>query len=360
MIKVTQTFMPPLEEYVAQLERIWESKWLTNYGVLYTELQEKLVEFLKIKQILLVNNGTIALQVAIKALDLKGEIITTPFSYVATTSSIVWENCQPVFVDIDENYLTIDETKIEAAITSKTSAILATHVYGNPCAVEAIEEIAKRHNLRVIYDAAHCFAVEYQNQSLLNWGDVSILSFHATKLFHTGEGGAIVCSDENLADKIFYHQNFGHDGPERFFGLGVNGKISELNAAMGLAVLPYIEEIIARRQKICETYDALLDGVNLRKLKIRSGTKFNYAYYPVIFPSEETLLKTQQSLNEKEIFPRRYFYPPLNKLPYLQYEKMPVAEDISRKILCLPLSDNLENADLEKISETIIREVKQK
>lgn len=356
MINVTQTFMPPLEEYVAQLQRIWESKWLTNYGILYTELQEKLAEFLKIKQLLLVNNGTIALQVAIKSLELKGEIITTPFSYVATTSSIVWENCQPVFVDIDEDYLTIDETKIEDAITAKTSAILATHVYGNPCAVEAIEKIAKRHNLRIIYDAAHCFAVEYQNRSILDWGDVSILSFHATKLFHTGEGGAIVCNDDALAEKIFYHQNFGHDGPERFFGLGVNGKISELNAAMGLAVLPYIEEIIARRRKICETYDDFLDGANLQKLKIRGGTKFNYAYYPIICPSEETLLKTQRALNENDIFPRRYFYPSLNRLPYLRYEKMPVAEDISRKILCLPLSADLMEKDVKKITEIILRD----
>ena len=355
MINVTQTFLPPLEEYTAQLQRIWESKLVTNYGKLVIELQKKLTEFLNVKNLLLVNNGTIALQVAIKSLQLKGEIITTPFSYVATTSSIVWENCRPVFADISEDYLTIDETKIEAAITEKTSAILATHVYGNPCAVEAIAEIARRHKLKVIYDAAHCFGVEYKNQSILNWGDVSILSFHATKLFHTGEGGAIVCNDESLEHKIFYHQNFGHDGPEGFFGLGVNGKISELNAAMGLAVFPYIEEIIAKRREICEVYNNFVANTNLRKLSIRADTKINYAYYPVIFPTEESLLKTQKALNAENIFPRRYFYPSLNKLPYLKYEKMPIAEDISRKILCLPLYAGLAEKDVEKIVEIIVR-----
>lgn len=354
MINVTQTFLPPLEEYTAQLKRIWESKHLTNYGALVLELQAKLTEFLKVENLLLVNNGTIALQVAIKALALKGEIITTPFSYVATTSSIVWENCEPVFVDINEKHLTIDETKIEAAITENTSAILATHVYGNPCAVEVIREIACRYNLKIIYDAAHCFGVKYKNQSILNWGDVSILSFHATKLFHTGEGGAIVCNDKTLVDKIFYHQNFGHDGPEKFFGLGVNGKISELNAAMGLAMLPYVEEIVAKRRKICERYDVLLADANLRRPVSRARAKFNYAYYPVILPTEESLLKAQKALNVAGIFPRRYFYPSLNRLPYVKYEKMPIAEDISRRILCLPLYAELTEAEAEKICEIIL------
>ncbi len=233
MINVTQTFLPPIEEYVEYLQQIWDSRWLTNRGRLIQELEVKLKDYLGIENLLIVNNGTIALQIAIKALNLKGEIITTPFSYVATVSSIVWENCEPVFVDIDKDYLTIDETKIEAAITDKTSAILATHVYGNPCNVEAIQAIAEKHNLKVIYDAAHCFGVKYKGESILNWGDVSTLSFHATKLFHTGEGGGIVCNDEQLAHKIFYHHNFGHNGPEEFFGLGVNAKLSELNAARG-------------------------------------------------------------------------------------------------------------------------------
>jgi dTDP-4-amino-4,6-dideoxygalactose transaminase len=353
MINVTQTFLPPLEEYVAQLQRIWDSRWLTNRGKLVRELEAELTELLGIRNLLVVNNGTIALQVAIKAFDLTGEIITTPFSYVATVSSIVWENCMPVFVDIDPNHLTIDETKIEAAITDKTQAILATHVYGNPCNVEAIAEIAEKHNLKVIYDAAHCFGVRYKGDSILKWGDVSTLSFHATKLFHTGEGGAIVCNDKNLAHKIFYHHNFGHKTQEEFFGLGVNGKISELNAAMGLAVLPYIEGIVASRRKVCAQYDSLLNWTDLRKPIIREGASENFSYYPVIFPTEAKLLAAQKILNENEIFARRYFYPSLNKLPYLNAECCPVSEDISSRILCLPLYAELEKDNIEKICDLI-------
>ncbi len=203
MINVTQTFLPPLEEYTAFLQRVWNSKWLTNRGQLIRELEEQLKRYLEIDNLLIVNNGTVALQIAIKALDLKGEIITTPFSYVATTSSIVWENCTPVFVDISKDYLTIDESLIETSITEQTSAILATHVYGNACHVEAIESIAAKHNLKVIYDAAHCFGVKYKGESILNWGDVSTLSFHATKLFHTGKAAALSAAILNFRTKFF-------------------------------------------------------------------------------------------------------------------------------------------------------------
>src|SRR5262245_21193712 len=203
MINVTRTFLPPMEDYTAYLQQVWESKWLTNRGQLVQDLEVKLKEFLDIDNILALSNGTIALQVAIKALDLKGDIITTPFSYVATVSSIVWENCRPVFVDNDSDYLTNDETLIEASITKDTAAILATHVYGNPCNVEAVEKIAEDHNLRIIYDAAHCFGVKYKNRSILTWGDISTLSFHATKLFHTGEGGAAICNNPELARLVF-------------------------------------------------------------------------------------------------------------------------------------------------------------
>src|SRR5690606_25242001 len=220
--------------------------------------EKKLDEYLGVEGVLLVTNGTVALQIAIKALELKGEIITTPFSYVATVSSIVWENCTPVFVDIDPVHLTIDEAKIEDAITESTSAILATHVYGNPCNVEVIEEIGRRRGVRVIYDAAHCFGVRYKGESVLKWGDVSTLSLHATKLFRTGEGGAVICRDPELAARIFYHHNFGHNGPEEFFGLGINGKMSELNAAMGLAVLPHMDAVLQRRKAVCDAYDAAL------------------------------------------------------------------------------------------------------
>lgn len=354
MINVTQTFLPPLDEYVLQLERIWESKWLTNRGELVLELEQRLREYLGTKNLLAVNNGTIALQIAIKALGLKGEIITTPFSYVATVSSIVWEGCEPVFVDIHPEYLTIDEAKIEEAITPRTSAILATHVYGNPCNVEAIKEIADRNGIKVIYDAAHCFGVRYKGGSILNWGDVSTLSFHATKLFHTGEGGAIVCGDEGLEPKIFYHHNFGHRGQEEFWGLGVNGKISELNAAMGLAVLPHMEAILRKRKMVCETYDDGLAGSGLQLLKLRDGVEWNYCYYPAIFESESALIAAKTAMNDADIFPRRYFYPPLNTLPYANGKPLPIADDISRRVLCLPVFADMEPESVRQVTEHLM------
>lgn len=353
MINVTQTFLPPIEEYTAYLKQIWESKWLTNRGPLLQELEAKLTAYFGVKHLIAVSNGTMALQIAIKALNLKGEIITTPFSYVATASSIVWENCQPIFADIDPDFLTIDETKIEASITEKTSAILATHVYGNPCNVEVIEEIAKRHNLKVIYDAAHCFGVSYKGTSILNYGDVSTLSFHATKLFHTSEGGAIACNDPELTHKIFYSHNFGHNGPEAFFGLGINGKISELNAAMGLAVFPYIDQIISKRREISNLYDVLLSKATLRRPILREEIKYNYSYYPVIFKTESDLLRVKEELNKHEIFPRRYFYPSLNNLPYLEKQEVPISEDICRKVLCLPLFAELEEMAVRQISQIV-------
>jgi dTDP-4-amino-4,6-dideoxygalactose transaminase len=354
MINVTQTFLPPLEEYVAQLQRIWDSKWLTNRGELTFELEAKLKELLGVKSLLVVNNGTIALQIAIKALDLTGEIITTPFSYVATVSSIVWENCTPVFVDVDSRYLTIDETKIEAAITEKTSAILATHVYGNPCNVEAIAEIAEKHNLKIIYDAAHCFGVKYKGESVLNWGDISTLSFHATKLFHTGEGGGIVCRNDELAHRILYMHNFGHKGYEDYWGLGINGKISELQAAMGLAVLPHLDEIVAKRKSVCSLYDELLlPNTPLERPLVRAETDYNYAYYPILFPTEQALLNVKNALNEKEIFPRRYFYPALDRLPYVNDADLPVSNDVSKRVLCLPLFAELEAQSAVGICDSI-------
>ena len=255
MIPVTKSFLPPIEEYMAQVQRAYNNQWLTNRGELVKELEENLKSYLSTDNILITNNGTVPLQIAIKLLGNGGEIITTPFSYVATTAAIVWEGCTPVFVDINPEYLTIDETKIEAAITEKTTCILATHVFGNPCNVEAIDAIAKKHNLKVIYDAAHCFGVKYNDKSIFEYGDVSTCSFHATKLFHTGEGGAVFCKDETLRHKIFYSHNFGHDGPLSFHGLGINGKISELQAAMGLAVWPYISDIIDKRKNVVHAYN---------------------------------------------------------------------------------------------------------
>jgi dTDP-4-amino-4,6-dideoxygalactose transaminase len=353
MINVTKTFLPPLEEYQEQLQRIWQNQWLTNRGELILELEGKLKEYLSVSNIIITNNGTIPLQIALKLLGEKGEIITTPFSYVATTASIIWENCQPVFVDIHPEYLTIDETQIEAAITNKTTAILATHVFGNPCAVDVIETIAKKYNLKIIYDAAHAFGVTYNGKSIFGYGDVSTCSFHATKLFHTGEGGAMFTNDEKLQHQLFYSHNFGHNGPLDFHGLGINGKISELQAAMGLSVFPYMETILSERKKVVDFYNHYLNLSQIQTLKIRENTNWNYSYYPVVFKTEQQLLEVQQSLNEQQIFPRRYFYPSLNTIEYVKGNVMPISESIASRILCLPLFVGLNEDELNKIVSLI-------
>lgn len=355
MINVTKTFFPPLEEYQLQLQRVWNNQWLTNRGELVLELEEKLKEYLSVSNIIIMNNGTLPIQIALKILANGGEVITTPFSYVATTAAIVWENCTPVFVDIHPEYLTIDETKIEAAITDKTTCILATHVFGNPCNIEEIDRIAKKHNLKVIYDAAHAFGVDYNGKSIFEYGDVSTCSFHATKLFHTGEGGALFCKDKDLRHKMFYSHNFGHNGPLEFFGLGINGKISELQGAMGLTVFPYMDQIIGDRKNSVTFYNENLDFNKLNKIKTREYTKWNYSYYPVVFESEEILLMVQKALNEASIFPRRYFYPSLNTVPFINGCSMPISESIASRILCLPLFVGLENQDLKNICSIINR-----
>ncbi len=356
MINVTKTFLPPQAEYQALLKQAWDTGWMTNRGVLVKELESRLQAYLDVPKVLTMTNGTLPLQIAIKGLGLSGEIITTPFSYVATTSSIVWEGCTPVFVDIHPDYLTIDETQIEAAITERTTAILATHVFGNPCDVEAIETIAKKHHLKVIYDAAHCFGVRYKGQSVFNYGDVSTCSFHATKLFHTGEGGALFCQPEYY-DVLFYHHNFGHQGNEAFQGLGINAKMSEPQAAMGLAVLPYMAEIFNERQLICEQYSAAFELTPLEELAIRPDTDWNYSYYPVLFENEAQLLKVKAALELHSIFPRRYFYPSLNTLPYLEVTPMPISESISKRVMCLPLYVGLKGNDFETVNQ-IIRIIK--
>lgn len=353
MINVTKTFLPKIENYQSYLNRAWEKVWLTNRGELTLELEHKIKDKYQINNIIITNNGTIPLQIALKLLGNQGEIITTPFSYVATTTAIIWENCKPVFVDINPEYLSIDETKIEAAITPKTTAILATHVFGNPCHVEAIEKIAKKHNLSVIYDAAHCFGVTYNNKSIFNFGDVSTCSFHATKIFHTGEGGAMFCNDENLYHKLYYSHNFGHNGPLDFHGLGINAKISELQSAMGLAVFDNLEQIFSERKKVVDFYLKNLDFTSLSIMKIRENTTWNYSYFPVIFKSEEELLKTQQKLNEAEIFPRRYFYPSLNTIDFVKGERMPISESIASRVLCLPLYVGLTETELQLIVNLI-------
>ena len=353
MINVTKTFLPPIKEYQKYLEQIWDSNQIANGGQLWYELQAKLKDYLDSPDLILTANGTLPLQIALKVLAGNGEVITTPFSYVATTAAIVWENCTPVFVDIDPEYLTIDETKIEAAITEKTTTILATHVFGNPCNVEEIDRIAKKHGLKVIYDAAHCFGVKYKGESIFNFGEVSTCSFHATKIFHTGEGGAMFCKDPGLFEKLFYSHNFGHNGPTQFHGLGINAKMSELQAAMGLAVLPHIPELLEARVQVAGMYDENLDFSQMKKMVVREGTIWNFSYYPIIFKNELQLLEVQKELNIKSFYPRRYFYPSLNKLSYANSQEMQVSESIVKAILCLPLAHDMDITDVRFIAETI-------
>jgi dTDP-4-amino-4,6-dideoxygalactose transaminase len=349
-INVTQTFLPELAEYTALLQRAWDKKWITNRGELVLELEEKLRHYLGVPHIALCTNGTIPLQIGVRLLAGEGEVITTPFSYVATTSSLVWEHCTPVFVDIEHDHLTLDASKIEAAITPRTRAILATHVFGNPCDVDAIESIAKKHRLHVIYDAAHAFGVKYKGKSLFAYGDMSTASFHATKIFHCGEGGAMFCANQELHDMAVWSNNFGHNGPEAFHGVGINGKMSELQAAMGLSVLGHMDYIFDSRRRVVEQYtSAFRNHPSFTLMTLRSGTDWNYSYFPVICESESHLLGIVQRLNAEHIFPRRYFYPSLNTLNYVEYQSMPVSESISSRILCLPLYAGLEEEEVERI-----------
>ncbi len=354
MIPVSQPFLPPKDEYDALVGELWDTKWLTNNGRFVRRLENELKTYLQVPYLQFVNNGTIALQLAIKSLGINKEVITTPFSFIATTTSILWENCRPVFVDIDPTTLCIDPFKIEEAITDETQAILATHVYGIPCDVEKIEDIAKKHNLKVIYDAAHAFGVQYKGKSLLSFGDISTLSFHATKLFHTVEGGAIVTnSGVEFEQRIKLLRSFGFES-EQYIMAGINGKNSEFHAAMGLCNLKYIDEIILKRKRISEIYDRHLAN-KLTKPNIPKDVDYNYAYYPVIFEKEEDLLRAQSKLSKNGIESRRYFYPSLNKLSYLpDYYSCPISEDISSRILCLPLFSDLMHEEVERISNVIM------
>jgi len=341
MIPVTQPFLPPKSELYTLLDEVYDRNWLTNNGPLVNRLEVEIPKFLNYSgHFSFVNNGTIALQIAIKALALQGEIITTPFSYVATTSSIVWEGCTPVFVDIDKASCNIDPNLIEAAITPETSAILATHVYGNPCDVEAIDAIAKKHNLKVIYDAAHCFGTTYKGKSIFEFGDISITSFHATKLFHTVEGGALFTNNKEVAHRISYMRNFGHNGQEAFWGVGINGKNSEFHAAMGLANLKHATQILKTRQKQWLKYrEALSATYGILELLNEEG--FNFAYFPLFFENEIELLKKKDLLESNAIYCRRYFYPCLTELNYVNATQCAHSTLISKTVLVLPLYHDL-------------------
>lgn len=356
MIPVTKPFLPPKEEYLEIISGIWDRGWLTNMGPLANELEDKLKAYLNLEHLLFVTNGTVALQMAIKALNLKGEIITTPFSFVATTSSIVWEGCTPVFVDIEAETLNIDAQKIEAAITEKTSAILATHVYGNPCDVAAIEEIAKKHNLKVIYDGAHAFGVQLNGKSIFSYGDISICSLHATKLYHATEGGLLVTNNKKLEAKMIAMRNFGFKDFESFSELGINGKNSEFHAAMGLVNYNYIDAIHQQRKLITETYLENLKGVKAVIPIWNEAATLNYAYFPLIFETEALMLQAKESLEKENIFSRRYFYPSLaTALPYLPVSKLEVTDAIAKRVLCLPMYFNLSVEEVNLICQLLLR-----
>lgn len=353
MINVTRAFLPEFKEYSDLIKGIWENNHLTNRGPLVQRLEKEICEKIDSRNLLFVSNGTIAIQLAIKALEISGEVITTPFSYVATTTALLWENCKPVFCDINKDTFCIDAEKIEQLITSKTTAILATHVYGIPCDIEKIELIAKKHNLKVIYDAAHAFGVTYKKQSILNYGDVSTCSFHATKLFHTIEGGSITTKDPELLKKITLFHSFGHVGDD-YYTEGINGKNSEFHAAMGLCNLPKLEQLITSRKVSSELYSNLLNLSKISRPIIPAETKYNYAYYPVVFESEEILLKVKNKLAENQINSRRYFFPSLNKLQYLESSNpCPISEDIANRVLCLPLYFSIEPSTIKTISNIV-------
>lgn len=354
MIYVTKTYLPPLRDYSRYLKQIWASHQVTNSGPLALELEKKLKKFLGVRHLFFVANGTIALQLAIKALGLNKEVITTPFSFVASTSSIVWEKCRPKFVDIDPQTLCIDTSNIERAITPNTQAILAVHVYGNPCNVKRIGSIAKDNKLKVIYDAAHAFGVTYKNTSVLNYGDISTLSFHATKLFHTGEGGAVITNNDALASRFSPLRNFGYTDSDIPVDVGINGKNSELHAALGLSILPKVKLIIRKRKAIFDIYSKAFKDTRLRMPAIVPDAGYNYSYSPVIFPSEEVMLKVMKKLARYRIYPRRYFYPSLNNLRYIATGKFPVSEDISTRVLCLPLYSELTKSNARKIANLIL------
>lgn len=355
MINVTKSYLPDLAEYVHYLEGIWERVYLTNDGPLVRELETRLKEYLGVRHLSFTTNGTIVLQMALKALDITKEVITTPFSYCATTNALLWEGCTPVFADIRPDDYNLDASKIESLITEHTQAILATHVYGNACQIEQIQTIAQRYNLKVIYDGAHAFGARYNGQSVLSYGDVSTCSFHATKVFHTIEGGCIITDDDALADKLKLYRSFGHRNDD-YFSMGINGKNSEVHAAMGLCNLPKVPALIAARKQVFDWYRARLDFSRISRPALMPGMDYNYAYYPVVFNSETTLLAVRDALNAIDVFPRRYFYPSLNTLPFAHpggVQACPVSEDTALRVLCLPLYPDLPEADVERICLTV-------
>jgi dTDP-4-amino-4,6-dideoxygalactose transaminase len=353
MINVTKTWLPDKKKYYSYIDEIYKNGWVTNNGPLVRELESRLAKFLDVKNIVLVANGTIALEIAYRLLRLSGEVVTTPFSFVATTSSLVSNELKPIFADIDPSTFNLDPDNIESKITPETSAIVPVHVFGNTCEIENIEEIAKKYDLKVIYDAAHAFNIKYKGESVLKHGDVSTLSFHATKLFHTAEGGALIINDDDLLQHARYLINFGIENSESIPELGTNAKMNEFEAAMGLCNLDDIEYILQSRNKIYQIYQNELDGLTQFQKQNINATQ-NYGYFPILLDTEKQLKKVELALNEKDIFPRRYFYPSLDTLSYIDRNQYCInSRNISCRILALPIYPGLEMQDQMVIIDTI-------
>ncbi|EGU0166571.1 DegT/DnrJ/EryC1/StrS family aminotransferase [Vibrio parahaemolyticus] len=350
-IPVTKPYLPNVDKLKGYIDEIYKSEWLTNKGPLLCELEKRLSDYLGVKHVICVANGSLALQVAYKALDINGEVITTPFSFAATSSTLLWENIKPVFCDVNIDTFNLDPKLIEGHITENTSAILPVHVFGNPCEVEDIQDIAERYQLKVIYDAAHAFGVDYKEKSVLKYGDVSTLSFHATKLFHTIEGGAVITDSDDIAKKVRKLINFGITGPDKIEGVGTNAKMNEFEAAMGLCVLDDIESIKGKRLDLINKY---VDGLK-HEVKLQSLNNFGSqicSYMPIALQSENELLKVKEYLESQGVFPRRYFYPSLD-LAYDSKNLSPNSIDLSKRILCLPLYHELSDVQVNKVVEGV-------
>lgn len=362
-ITVTQPCLPPLEEFIPYLQKIWDNKWLTNNGPLHQQLEEELADYLGVKYISLFSNGTLALISALQALKITGEVITTPFSFVATTHSLWWNKITPVFVDIESEYLNLDPAKIEAAITDKTTAIMPVHVYGNPCKMDEIQQIADKHGLKVIYDAAHAFGVKKEGESILNFGDLSVLSFHATKVFSTIEGGAIICHTEEMKHHLDNLKNFGFRGETVVEEPGINAKLNEVQAAYGLLQLKYVDGFIAKRKEITELYRSLLKDIpGISYMEDMEGVTHGYSYFPILIDKVQygkTRDKVYELLKENNIFSRRYFYPlisefePYNKLASSTPHNLPIATIAAQEVLCLPIFVELNDIQVQNIVKLI-------
>lgn len=352
-VYVTKAFMPPFDEYMALMRGVWERGYITNNGPLLQAFEKALDERFGLPNSLFMVNGTIALHMAIRALELKGEVLTTAFSHPVTSTSVMWEGCTPVFVDVDPLTFCMDPARIEERITPRTSAIMATHVYGLPCDLAAIKAIADRHGLKVIYDGAHAFGTRVGGKSVLAYGDISTTSYHATKIFHTVEGGSLHTNDPELYKRLRLLRTMGQVN-EDFHVPGLNAKNSEMHAAMGMANLPYFDEIMAQREHQWWRYHELLSGTSVRLAKVPEGIEYNHAYFPAVFGSEAELLRVRDLLNSFNVFPRRYFRPASTTLPFIgKRGECPVAEGLADRVLCLPLYHGLEDATIERIALVI-------